>query len=217
MLINRALAMALFISFLWHLFWVSFVSIVFLPSGLSAKKYSSVNFLGSILRSSAFTRLPAERHGGQVDRSEIDIQRQSPFHTRPYLSFPLERKNLDPESFIDVDMLLNRRYAKLSTQTVLKQVLPAGSNSSVQREIIFQPSLPDYPEWDHSEFRGALIMFKIYISAEGLVQDVINVQASGNPGMDAALARYIRRWRFAPAFGSQGQWQTVRISTNLHE
>ncbi len=262
MLIGRQLRIALLISLLWHLFWMTSVSIVFLPSGLKLKQYSSVYFLGSILRDSiSFAQAPLDRKpfsngAGQVPHadkkhfaelpSEADIRGISHFtpleiinpleakfltgfSEKPYVSLPVKRDTLNPDSFIDVDTRQRPGFSGLSSEaqaevgtatqrdSSLLQNRPSPSRSG-GREIIFQPPISEYPEWiDSREFKGSSVVFKIYISADGLVQEITNVQLSGNPEMDAALARYIRRWRFAPIFSLPGQWQTIKIKLDFND
>jgi TonB family protein len=205
MFISRQLRMALLISFLWHLICVSFVSIVFLPGGYKLRKYSSVHFLGSILRSPITIEQFSDANWGDyvLVPSEVDIQKENHFNESPNISLPAEKKILSPDSFIDVDVHRETLPSRLSF--VSKEA------SQPERKIVFQPSSPHYPEWVQQEFRGSFAKFTIYISSCGLVEQLICVQASGNPEIDTALARYIEKWRFAPVAGLEGQWQTVKI------
>jgi len=199
---------------------MSFVSIVFLPGGFKPRQYSSVYFLGSILRSPVSARLPVDKRGaGEARRMsrlykgdfvklppELDVRMDmTPFGERQRTSLPAQRKVLNPDDFIDVD--------------VSKEGIPSfesfasAKSPRAQRQIIFQPAFLNYPEVAmQQEVKGDWAIFKIYISADGLVEQLICMQVSGRPEIDAALARYIERWRFAPVAGLQGQWQTVKIS-----
>ena len=207
MFINRQMRLALLISLLWHLFWMFSVSIVFLPSGFKLKQYFSVHFLGSILSDSLSMAKETDvhrKHSLQFP-SEADIQRANHFKASPDVFLATEKVTLSPDSFIDVDIVKDNILTTLSSLT--KKTV------SVGREVIFRPLLPEYPELEDSQAcRAGSVVFKVYISGQGLVQEVINEQASGNPEIDAALARYIRKWRFAPACNLQGQWQSIKIN-----
>ena len=234
MVISRQLRIALLISFLWHLFCMSFVSIVSLPGGFKPRQYSSVYFLGSILGSPVSARPPAllesrragltvDKRGGQARRMsrlykgdfvklppELDARMDiTPFSERQRTSLLAQRKVLNPDDFIDVDV---------SKEGIPYRPSPSRSGGgsgrgSEGRQIIFQPAFLNYPEVAiQQELKGDWAIFKIYISADGLVEQLICIQVSGSPEIDAALARYIERWRFAPVAGLQGQWQTVKIS-----
>lgn len=201
MIISRQLCIALLISFLWHLFWMFSVSIVFLPGGFRVRQYSYVDFLGSILRIPA--PLSHKRELAEVP-AEIDMQGPAPFSERPYISLPLERKIFNPDTFVDVD---TRQVKAFSVEDLVPP-----QKAAAGREVIFQPPIREYPEWAGSrQFWASSLIFKIYISADGLVQEITNVQGSGNPEIDTALARYVRKWRFAPAFDSGGQWQIIEV------
>ena len=209
MIISRQLRIALLISFLWHLFWFFSVSIVFLPRGFKLKQYSSVCFLGSILRDSITfgQMLPLEKRQLVELPSEADISTRDPFSAGQYASLPLEKKTLSPESFIDVD--IPEKIVPSLTSFVSIEATPS------QREVIFQPVIPGYPEWASGQgFKENPTVFKINISPDGLVQEIVNIRVSGNPEIDAALARYIRRWRFAPAFNQQTHWQIINLKFN---
>ena len=82
MFISRQLRLALLISFTWHLFWLSSVSIVNLTAGLKPRQYSTVNFLGSILNSRVSLRDP--QRGFIELPAEADLQRKNYFKERPY-------------------------------------------------------------------------------------------------------------------------------------
>lgn len=201
--------MALLISFLWHLICVSFVSIVFLPGGYKLRQYSSVYFLGSILRSPIAIEQFSDANWGDyvLVPSEVDIQKENHFNESPNISFPAEKKILSPDSFIDVD--LHRQTLPSLVSFVSKEA------SQPERKIVFQPSSPHYPEWVQQGFRDTFTKFTIYISSCGLVEQLICVQASGNPEIDTALARYIEKWRFAPVTSLEGQWQTIKINLDF--
>lgn len=206
MFISRQLRIALLISFFWHLFLMASVSIVFLPKGLQPKQYTSVDFFGSILRS-AFEQGGLARAPLREFPSEIDTEGQSFFYGRPGGSLLSEKEPFNPEDFIDIDV--SKKSATLLASSVSREM-------SLQREVIFRPPIPQYPEWaDSQEFMGGCVIFRIYISSQGLVQVATNIQGSGNPEIDASLARYVRKLRFAPVAGQKGAWQTVKLSLDL--
>jgi len=191
--------------------------------------------LGSILRSPVLARpralLESRRAGPPVDKRGAGEARRmprlykgdfvklppelgarmdmAPFSERQRTSLPAQRKVLTPDDFIDVDVLKGGIPYRPSPSR-------SGGRSGGQsegRQIIFQPAFLNYPEVAiQQELKGDWSIFKIYISADGLVEQLICIQVSGSPEIDAALARYIERWRFAPVAGLQGQWQTVKIS-----
>ena len=202
-MVSRKLQISLLVSFVFHFLCISFVSITFLSSGYKMNRYCSVNFFGSIL-----SRLEPIEQFKKKDMvklpAEADIQRKiAPFSQKPDVSLRLKKQTLNPDEFVDIDMpkVEPPSFASLSS-----------ARPAQEREVIFKPPLPEYPEWRQPGGRGASAIFKIYISADGLVEQSICMQGSGNPEIDAALARYIRRWRFAPALGANFALQTVKIN-----
>lgn len=206
MMVSPELRITLLISFVFHLFCALFVSITFLPSGYKMRQYSSVIFFGSILSTPIFVEQASSSKKKDIAKlpAEADIQKSMlPFSERPGVSLLLEKEALDPDEFVDIDRLKDEPPS--FTNFVSTRLTP-------QREIIFKPPLPQYPEWRQQEEKGAFAIFKIYISADGLVEHSICMQGSGNPEIDAALARYIRRWRFAPVLRAKLEMQTVKIN-----
>jgi hypothetical protein len=188
---------------------MSFVCIVFPSHNLQCREFSSVIFLGSILKDPVVMRQPgyiAKREFTELF-SKIDIQKEvNYFNQRPSISLSVERKVINPDKLIDVDKS-KKRQLLLPSFTTTKYPDP-------QREIIFQPTFFKYLEWTEQEFKAGGAIFKIYISADGFVEQIINEQASGNPEIDAALARYIEKWRFTPTLSQSGQWQIIKIDSN---
>lgn len=203
MFIDRPLRLAIIISFFWHLFWMSSVSIMFLPLGFKPRSFVQVNFLGTIVSNEpAKLSKTAENAINLNQIINLAAWPKEDSNETQLPDLPLERKGVEPDELIDVD--------------VPAQIKPfaAGSSadeSSPERVVIFQPPLPQYPEWTQQEFKKGTIVFDVYISASGLVEQLVNLEGSGNPDIDAALARYIRRWRFAPAEERDACWQNVKI------
>jgi hypothetical protein len=188
---------------------MSFICIVFPSHNLESRKFSPVIFLGSILQKPVVmrqTRHMAKREFSKLF-SKMDLQKEANcFNQLSPISLSIERENIDPDKFIDVDKSKKRQL-----------LLPSFAMTEyprAQREIIFRPTFFEYPEWSEQEFSTVEAIFKIYISADGFVEQIINEQVSGNPEIDAALARYIAKWRFTPTFDQSGQWQIIKIDSN---
>lgn len=209
MLISRQLRIALLISFLWHFFWMCAVNIVFLPRGGQLRQYSSIAFLGSILRNSfaGEETLPAKKPDFAELPAGLTARNFSIFEQTPPVSLALEKISLNPDNFVELD---SAKEVGLSTEEFVST-----KSTLKEREVIFRPATPEYPEWTQQGFISSSVIFHVYISADGLVEETTNIQGSGNPQIDAALARYIRKWRFAPRLDKQGTWQMVKISLDL--
>lgn len=206
MLISKQLRVALIISFFWHLFWISSICIIFLPNSLPKRQFPLVNFIGSVLRNNIADNQSLTRPAALVSLpAEADIHRQGFFKISPDVFLQLEKKYFRSSRFIDVDKSERKK-------AIFKNVSSSSPVKTKDREILFRPAFHQYPEWNTQQISRNDIVFKIYISAEGLVQQVINLRTCGNPEIDAALARYIRRWRFAPDADQRAQWQKIKLS-----
>jgi TonB family protein len=210
MVITRQLRIALLISILLHLFWASFISIVFLPHNFARRQYSCVNFLGSILPNSISSSRPVYKKHFIELPSEIDIQKQDFFYEMSDVSLPVGKEDFNPDSFVDVNLEEKKGPHALSFVST-KDALP-------EREIIFKPPFPEYPEVAmQQELRVRFVTFKICILNDGLVQEALCIHSCGNPEIDAALARYLRKWHFAPSFSLKKQIQTIKIDLDLDD
>jgi hypothetical protein len=87
MIKDRILLSALIFSVIWHLFWLSALTVVIVPRDARPPKFSSVSFLGPILEQSAFRvssaaherTAPENRYlSGVMSSSAIAGQRQGP-------------------------------------------------------------------------------------------------------------------------------------------
>jgi TonB family protein len=202
MLINHQLKVSLLISCCWHLFCFSFFSIAFLPSGYRPNRYPTVSFSGSILKGPVFIRQPAPAK--QIVElplpQDLDPGRGR-FSQSPDALFLPGKKQFLLNSFSDIDALEKTKTTFSSQKKV-----------SSQREVIFRPSFPYFPEWAGAQKEWpAFTVFEVYISADGLVEQPVCLQGSGNPEIDARLIRYISRWRFTPLGEPEYQKQTVRV------
>lgn len=202
-MISKEFRVAFLFSFLCHVLLICLVSVVFLPNRFALNQHTAVIFLGSILHGSvtkeqtgpqrkAFLELPFEAKAARVDG----------FLDMPLDSLAAEKETFAPDRFIvDVD-----KQQKEFAQSFLAKKMVSST-----REIIFQPDFRAYPEWGQQALKVGAVVFNIFVSADGLVEEVVNLQASGDPEIDTALARYLRRWRFAPVPDNQGQWQRVKM------
>jgi len=117
---------------------------------------------------------------------------------------------LNPDGFIDIDA--HQEEGTFAASFV------STDDFLLQREIIFKPPIPEYPEVaTQQELKAGFVIFKIHLSDDGLVEEAINVRSCGNPEIDAALARYIRKWRFAPVVGRKRQKETIKIDLDLND
>ncbi len=198
MMLSKQLRIALLMSFLWHVVLLCIFSLVFSKGNFRFNLQPEVVFLGSILR----RHLMADVSNVALPKG-AELKSPSRFKDRAQVKYTSEKGIIDVERFIDVDFARGE---------FAKSFASLKSSSTSLREIIFKPDFSGYPEWEQEESTFAAVEFKIFISSEGMVEQVVAMRASGNPEIDAALARYIRRWRFAPAVEAKGEWQRVTLN-----
>ncbi|MFC1698433.1 TonB family protein [Candidatus Omnitrophota bacterium] len=184
---------------------LSFFTLISAPGGFQPREYCSVNFLGAIFNQA----VPLDEIFSSPNKNLIELPAEAEIqHQINYAGarlFVSENKQIvDPDYLIDPDVPKNELLASVN-------FAQPSRSASFEREVLFRPELPQYPEWAQQEFRANSAVFKIYISASGAVEEWTCLQASGNPELDANLARYIEKWRFVPAFDQQGNWQLVKI------
>lgn len=208
MVVSKHLRIAFLISFIWHIFWMSSVSVIFVQTGIKPEQHAAVNFLGSILFS--VKEIPSKPERFVQLPVEAIVQKKSPFGDAPSRSLLDEKVAFNPDSIINVDDSIE--------QKLFAEHIAIAKDISDKQEIIFKPKLAKYPEWKHQQFLGNPVVFKVYVSTEGLVQEVTNLQSSGHPEIDTVLARYLKQWRFAPkGLKNNGQWQTIKLNLELDE
>ena len=209
---------ALFISILWHLFWISSVTIVSLPAKVQYPHFSSVSFLGPLLDAPNFEvhvsqkpplRGEMMRVQEWVDRSpfqgfpeetvdllKIDLSDSERSPTLPNELLGLEKRN--PTSFSKEDERLKKETSILSG--------PAAS-----RILYYQPPLPELPKWlDPQEVRSSFEL-RFWVTPRGKVVGIEKVTSSGDPTLDLIGMRYLRRWQFNPKTTEQEEWGTVTL------
>ncbi len=207
-MVSRQLRFSLLVSSLLHLFCFAFISVVFLPRGFSLNSPTRVDFLGSILAGNIYkSELGEPKQAVFKVPAEAQINTTGFFSSVPAVLPDLEKQSMDYDQFINIDSV------PLPAPFLNDTELPADSG---EREVIFKPDLPEYPEWSGSqEVNSGLAVFDVYISSAGLIEQLLCVQSSGNPQLDAALTRYIRKWRFAPVDKEQNARQSIEIDLNM--
>jgi len=140
--------------------------------------------------------------------AEADIQAKSYFRGRPYTLLQFKKKALAADTFIDVDAP-EKKMPFFGRSPVLTQ------EQGPKRQILFRPPFPEYPEWQHYQLKGNYAVFEVCVLGDGLAGQVINVKTCGNPEIDAVLARYLRKWRFAPSSEQKEQWQRIKLTLDV--
>ena len=209
---------ALFLSVLWHLFWISSITIVSLPAKVQYPRFSSISFLGPLLDEPNFevhvSQKPPLR--GETMRVQERVNR-SPFQEFPEETVDLLKIDLsDPERSLTLpnELLgLEKRNptSSLKEEGRLKKEIPLLSGPAASRILYYQPSLPELPKWlDSQEVRSSFEL-RFWVTPRGKVVGIEKVTSSGDPTLDLIGMRYLRRWQFNPKVTEQEEWGVVTL------
>ena len=75
----------------------------------------------------------------------------------------------------------------------------SATSSAITPAVPISQPPPDYPRSAMRDSREGRVRVKIEISADGVPTDSSIVESSGDPELDRAALRSVRRWRFKPA------------------
>lgn len=229
---GHAFALALVVSLVWHIFWLSSVRIFVSAPAVADRSGSGVSFIGSILEDSPV--LSAGASGGSASDAEIKrLQDLFPLPrdlvtdtgTTAQSSIPVRNEKLASVSDFNI---LNEMDAKYSSDAeVSAKQIPEKPFDRVMvsyktypseiegparfREVIYKPELPAYLRWDEGlgVDLGRMgnvfsIELKFRVSPEGKVESIERLSSSGHPTVDLIAIRYLKGWQFAPIKEGQG-------------
>jgi len=223
---DRVFNISFLVSVFWHLFWISIVTIISVPTGASLADYSKVSFLGPILEKTAFELMLEEsplraetiymkpvipQYTFDVDIAKADT---GFFKPASEMSEPVMFRS----SFLDIidedKTTLPYFYKEVYSVSLKKDVArsPLG-----HRAVAFKPDrLPKIPIWIAQDKESFKIELEFAVSATGAVERVTPVVSSGHPKIDMIGMNYLKGWRFAPLKDSEEKLdQTGRIEIEL--
>ena len=209
---------ALFFSVLWHLFWISSITIVSLPAKVQYPRFSSISFLGPLLDEPNFEvhvsqKLPLR---GETMRVQERVNRS------PFQEFPEETADL-----LKIDLPDSKRLLAIPNELLglekgnptsflkederLKKETPLLTGPAASRALYYQPPLPELPKWlDPQEVRSSFEL-RFWVTPRGKVVGIEKVTSSGDPTLDLIGMRYLRRWQFNPKVTEQEEWGVVTL------
>lgn len=205
--ISRRFQICLLFSLIGHSLCFCLVTIIFPPAGFKNNRCPAVNFLGPILppEQKITAQTPLKSFAKKLDKECIV---SLPGFIAPLL-LPIEQTVSNPANIIgaiEKDIAGGDSFKKLSVHTT--EAVP----NLLQREIIFQPPFPKYYALNEPLSPKNAAIFKINVSPDGTIEKITSMKLSGNPEMDTILARYIKKWRFAPAWTQGSRQQIVKIN-----
>lgn len=212
---NRGFNAAFVLSLAWHLLCMGAVNIVILPGNYQARDMTSVSFLGPILEKTALEIILANKPVAVTTSYRRGLRYNHALSEKATLPMGNKREMPISTDADNIDRALNRlpRKDKEIPNFAKKTVATSGysgglgeiSGNISDRELIYRPEKPELPAWVSGDLSFSMEL-EFIVSAQGEVEEVIPVAASGSPEVDLLGIRYLKSWRFAPlAKGAEGQ------------
>ena len=231
---DRVFNMAIIISTMWHLFWVSAICIVVTPSVQPTNAYHEIDFLGPILEKTAFDLMIEE----VKPQAETLYARSALFLDNVYLK-PEGPGRKVPSDFVPGgvrdkigfslrDYIEDAKETPLyfeqeSRITYIRQIgkrkdLLVVEGPARTREIIFKPRHLTVSHGIYGDAEEHFVKLRFFISGNGLVHDVEPIVSSGYPQIDIEAIRFLKKWRFSPSSlveKAKSSWGTVAVKVEV--
>jgi len=217
---SRNFRIALMLSLGIHVFFMSAVVIVNPASSQKIKPYTNVDFLGPLLKKTAFdimlesanpvvktsyTHAPLVPPSGYLEAPAPERQAIVEEFSRYYL---LE----GPEPFV-LDSLAAPKSVPEFLLKIERDFYFFEKEDRGERRLIYRPEPPAIIKGLYGDENIFTIRVSVLISAEGLVKVAEPVTASGHPQLDIVATKYVRSWIFEPKeeAGSDDEWHEVSV------
>ena len=211
MFTNKIFGIAILLSSLWHLFWISAVEIVVTPTINPGGDYQEVDFIGPILEKTAFDFMAeTSARYGETQYSVSSIF----FMDKVYLAASGPKRNIlkktVPYRALDRFTFNLEGYVKKSKEIPFymaaekdfilleEEEAPDVKGPVKQREIIYKPDPPVVSLGAGGASEIYTVQVRFSISHNGIVYRAEPMVSSGQPKIDLAAIRYVREWRFSP-------------------
>ncbi len=217
---NRNFRIALMMSMGIHVFFMSAVVIVNPAPRQKIKPYINVDFLGPLLKKTAFdimlesanpvvktnyTHAPLVPASGYLEAPAPERQALAEEFSRYYLL-------KDPEPLV-----LNSLAAPKSVPEFLlrfeSDLYFLAKEDRGERRLIYKPAPTVFMKGFCGVENAFTIKVRVLISAEGLVKVAEPLTASGHPQLDMIATKYVRSWIFEPKdeAGSDDEWHELNV------
>ena len=204
-MINRTLSMTLLAALGIHIIGMSVVSIIPPEDEGRIRPYTRVDFLGAILRKTAFDIMLEKAISFSADTyNHIDQEIED-----KYLKATISRTEPEVEDFseqIEADMD-TRIKDFLSGDKVLPDVESGSIQVSVSgvtetaergidRKVIYRPEPPYIMRGLYGDKNSFKITIEIVVSADGKIEMAEPVYTTGFPDIDIIAIKYVKSWIF---------------------
>lgn len=212
---DRIFSISFLISLFGHLFWMTVITVITVPTGLSLGKYTKVSFLGPILEKTAFELMLDESNARFetlyrrpiMPKYTFEVEIDSP--TKDTIGLFAERRRpfdftFSPRSIFRESKATMPYFFKEGASSF--QEVPESESSVRRRAVVFKPDeIPRVPARIAKDRKRFRVQFKFIVSPDGSVENVRPVVSSGYPQVDMIGMDYLRKWRFTPLRASDKQ------------
>lgn len=211
--IKRDLTYALLISFGIHIFGMSAVAII-IPGGAERlHSYTRVDFLGPILRKTAFdimlenTPPPVITAYGYANISPetklLGVRLPKKESSAQLFNKPFEDK---------MDIRVRGFLADYKVVPDLTFALADGERLSVARRVLYKPEAPFIIKGLYGDKENFTVRIKTLLDAGGNVKKAELVTTTGYPKLDIIISEFVKSWIFAPSGNPSGdEWQETEV------
>ncbi len=216
---HRDLRIALMISVGLHVFFMSAVVIINPASGTKIKPYTRVDFLGPLLKKTAFDIMLETAN--PVVRTSYSRLLLSPAPERLKAAPPEIRVPVEDRSRYYLDGWLQASVRDLLTEpkSVPGFLLRTDSYLDIPwdrhggRRLIYKPDPPVLTRGLYGDAEQFRIKLRVLVSAEGTVVSSEPVVMSSHPQLDIIASRFVRTWIFEPraAAGNEDEWEEAEV------
>ncbi len=211
-MISRNFRIALIISLCVHIFGMTVVTIIN-PGGIERKHpYTRIEFLGSILRKTAFDIM---LDVNPVMIADYEYGLEGPDDS--YLEVEVSRiENVVGDfsrrrgSGMDSDVLgfLEGSKAVPDFHSKLKAF-----ETDAERRVIYKPEAPSFELGVYGDQKEFKVKIRVFVEANGSVKRTEPLATTGYPGLDQTAEKFVRSWIFEPNeyISDEDEWLTVEV------
>jgi len=215
-LLEISFGKALFLSVLWHFFWISSITVVNFPDKVHYPRFADISFMGTLLDEPSFEVHVTQ--GSTTRSAPVFFQKRiTQFSVRQFPREHFLKTSLpsteelwgEPGEFFG----LKKKNPSLlgPRETSSKDKTPHLEGPAAERVLYYQPEMPPLPKWvDASEIDSDLKV-RFWISPRGEVVNVEKLISSGNATLDLIGMRYLRGWRFNLKSTNEVEWGMVTL------
>ncbi len=215
---NRNIIIAVLVSLAVHVFFMTAVILVNPAMGMKIKAYTEVDFLGPLLKKTAFdimlenaSPLLRTSYSRRRDPSLPDLLKAVSPKRHIWREYELQDQGVREDDRVN-DYLADK---KTIPGFLLKTIEGRGTRAEgrvegrlvMHKPVMLKTDLNRFGDEDLYTFKA-----KVLVSAEGSVRSIVPATTTGDPQIDQKLVEYVKKWIFEPEKGSDADsWEDIAI------